>query len=110
MAASFVRITASNRDRLLALQDVPDLDIFRHTARQLADDAYSVDGLLSHEQIGQLRSEGYGVELVADADQVAMERRRDLDALKCQPNDDTLDFIGDKLSPLAVGSPITLVE
>lgn len=91
MAASFVRITAPHRDRLLALQDFPELDIFRHTARELADDAYTVDGLLSHEQISRLRSEGYGVELVADADQVAMERRRDLDALKCQPNDDTLN-------------------
>jgi hypothetical protein len=26
---------------------------------------------------------------VADADQVAMERRRDLDTLKCQPNHNT---------------------
>lgn len=84
MAACFVRITASNRDRLLALQDVPELDIFRHTARELADEVCTVEGLLLREQIDLLKAEGYVVVVIADADELTVERRRELGTRKNQ--------------------------
>jgi hypothetical protein len=91
MAASFVRITASSREHLLALQQFPELDLFRHTARQLEDGVYTVDGLLSREQIDQLLVEGYTIEVVADADKIAMERSRELNIRMSQPADNAVD-------------------
>ena len=83
MGAKFVRITAASREQLTALPELYELDVFRQTARQLADGTYTVDALLSDEEIDRLRAAGYGVEIVSDADQVAKHRTGELHARHC---------------------------
>lgn len=74
MGDYFVRIGASSWKRLQDLQQVYHLDVFGPTAKQLADDAFEIDGLLSEDQVDQLRAAGYTVDVVADAGQVAADR------------------------------------
>jgi hypothetical protein len=78
MGNYFVRIQTTSQDSLRQLQQLADLDIFRHTARQLSAEAFEVEGLLSQAQIEQLRAAGYQVDVTADAEQVARERRTEI--------------------------------
>jgi hypothetical protein len=78
MDTYFVRIRTDTWERLRDLQQAYDLDVFRPTARQLPDGVFQIEGLLSEEQIGQLRGAGYEVEVTADADVLAKERREEL--------------------------------
>jgi hypothetical protein len=57
---------------------VYDLDVFRQTAKQTAEGGFQIEGLLTDEQVERLRAEGYEVEVGADADQLAADRRREL--------------------------------
>ena len=78
MGHYFVRIQTTSPEDLRQLQQLADLDIFPHTAKQLAAGAFEVEGLLSEAQIGQLRAAGYEVDVMADAEQVARERRSEI--------------------------------
>lgn len=78
MSGYFVRIQSTDLNGLRQLQQSADLDIFRHTARQRTAEAFEVEGLLSEAQIEQLRAAGYRVEVMADADEVAQQRRTEI--------------------------------
>jgi carboxypeptidase T len=77
MGLSFVRIRADNLEQLRNLQQVYALDVFSHTAGQLIT-GFEVQGLLTEEQIEQLRENGYEVEIIRDAESVAKERLKEV--------------------------------
>ncbi len=77
MGLSFVRIQAANLEQLRALRQVPALDIFPHTAKQL-NTKFEVHGLLSEAQIDQLKKNGYEVEVVSDAESDAEESLKEV--------------------------------
>ncbi|MBL8149286.1 MAG: hypothetical protein JNN15_05105 [Blastocatellia bacterium] len=78
MGSYFVKIRTSRLDLLQELQQVYDLDVFRHTARQLAEDLFEVDALVSNSDIEKLKKVGYQVELIADASKLAEERQKEI--------------------------------
>lgn len=78
MTSYFVRIEATDLDGLRQMRQSADLDIFRHTARRRGAEAFEVEGLLSEAQIERLRAAGYRVEVMADADEVARQRRAEI--------------------------------
>jgi hypothetical protein len=73
-----VRIRTNSWHRLRDLQRVYDLDVFRQTARQLADHLFEIQGLLSDEEIEQLSNEGYQIEATANAEKIARERTNEI--------------------------------
>lgn len=73
MGFFLVRILASTYDGLLGLERF-DLDLKKRAARQEGTDRFVVPGILSEEQIVQVKSAGYGVEVVSDLTEVARER------------------------------------
>ncbi len=72
-----VRIIAKSRDELVSLRKY-DLDLKTRAARQEAAAKFSVPGILSQDQIDQLKAEGFAVEVVTDLSQVADARRREV--------------------------------
>jgi hypothetical protein len=68
------KIRATTAVDLEDLRTVWDLDVFRHTARELEQGIFEVQGLLSGAEIEQIRHLGYEVEVTADADEIARER------------------------------------
>jgi len=68
-----VRIVARTLDGLWGL-DRFDLDLKKRAARQEGSDRFVVPGILSEEQIEQVKSAGYTVEVVSDLTEVARER------------------------------------
>jgi murein tripeptide amidase MpaA len=68
-----VRIVARTHDALLSL-DRFDLDLKKRAASQEGSDRFVVPGILSEEQIEQVKSAGYTVEVVSDLTEVARER------------------------------------
>ena len=77
MPQRFVRIRAADWERLRDLQRAYDLDVFSPTACRLPAGGFEIQGLLSDEQIAQLRADGYDLTLVGDADRIADERLRE---------------------------------
>lgn len=77
MGQKFVRIRAADWERLRDLQRVHDLDVFGQTARERDEGGFEIQGLLSDEQVAQMRARGYEIELLEDADRVAEERLRE---------------------------------
>ncbi len=77
MGNYFVKIGAPTLEQLRDLQRVHDLDVFPHTARQRTEGMFEIEGLLSDEQIDRVRTEGYEVEVTADAVKVSQERLRE---------------------------------
>lgn len=75
---SFVRIRTVTIEALGDLRKVWDLDVFRHTARELKGGIFEVQGLLTEAEIGEIRSQGYEVEVISDADEVARQRLKEL--------------------------------
>ena len=75
---SFVRIRAKTIEALGDLRKDSDLDIFRHTAREVTGGTFEVQGLLSETEIREIRSRGYEVEVVSDADEIARQRLNEL--------------------------------
>lgn len=71
---SFVRIRAGTIEALGDLQKVWDLDVFRHSARELEKGIFEVQGLLNEAEIKKIRLKGYEVEVISDADEVARRR------------------------------------
>ena len=68
-----VRIVAKTLDGLWGL-DSFNLDLKNRAARQEGSDRFVVPGILSEEQIEQVKSAGYTVEVVSDLAEVARER------------------------------------
>jgi hypothetical protein len=82
-----VRIRTDTWDRLRDLQRLYDLDVFGHTAKQLADGSFEIQGLLPDERIEYLSGKGYWIEILADADEIAKERVKDVDDSGSPPED-----------------------
>ncbi len=74
MSRYFVKIFARTAEQLRELQHRNQLDVFTNTAKQCEDGKYVVDGLLSAEQIDNVRTYGYTVTITADAERMAKER------------------------------------
>jgi hypothetical protein len=71
-------IRSDTWERLWDLQKVYDLDIVRSTARKLGDGLFAIQAILSEKQIEQLRADAYEVEIIADAELIAEERKREI--------------------------------
>lgn len=74
----FVKIRAVTQERLRNLQSVYDLDVFRQTARNPSPGTFEIQGLLSDEEIERIRTDGYEVEFVTDAERLARERLKEV--------------------------------
>ncbi|MFN8468757.1 MAG: hypothetical protein U0X20_24575 [Caldilineaceae bacterium] len=75
----FVLIQCAGDEEWQSLRRRTDLDLFRSTARRLPDGRIMVDGLLSSAEIDQLLTPAYLVEIKAEADQIAAERKQEVD-------------------------------
>src|SRR5919202_795355 len=73
MPKSLVRITAGSYEQLRDL-DKYNLDLKKRTAREEDDNRFVVVGILSEQQIEQVRSAGYTVEILSDLSQMGRER------------------------------------
>ncbi len=72
------RIRAKTAKDLADLVKVWALDIFSGTARRIDDGSFAVDGRLSKAEIELLHDQGYVVEVLADADEIASKRQKEL--------------------------------
>jgi murein tripeptide amidase MpaA len=77
MAKFLVRITARSYEELRGL-DKYNLDLKKRTAREEDTDRFVVSGILTEQQIEQVRSAGYIVEILSDLTQVSRERMQDV--------------------------------
>ncbi len=77
MAKFIVRITARSYEQLRGL-DKYHLDLRSGTARQEGTDRFIVTGILSDEQIQQVKSAGYTVEVLSDLSQMSKERTQEV--------------------------------
>jgi carboxypeptidase T len=77
MAKFIVRITARSYEQLRGL-DKYHLDLKKRTARQEGTDKFIVTGILSEEQIQQVKSNGYTVEVLSDLSQMSKERTQEV--------------------------------
>ena len=59
---------AKNKNAMLDLREY-DLDLFRQTSKVMEREAYTIDGLLSLEEIGRLAKDGYEVTVRRPAEQ-----------------------------------------
>ncbi len=73
-----VKIRTDTWDRLRDFQRDYDLDVFRQTAKQLADGSFEIQGLLSDKQIQDLSKLGYMIEVVADPGKIAKKRVKEV--------------------------------
>ncbi len=87
MSYYIVRIRTDTWDRLRDLQRLYDLDVFGQTAKQLADGSFEIQGLLPDERIEYLSGKGYRIEILADADEIAKERLKDVTGPGSPPGD-----------------------
>ena len=62
----FVQVGASSKQALAKLHAY-DFDLFRHTARQTSKNEFTIDGLLTAEQIQRLVKDGYTVLMQQDS-------------------------------------------
>lgn len=74
----FVRIRTGTLEALTDLQKVWGLDVFRHTARDLASGTFEIQGLLTDSEISEILTRGYDVEKISDGDEVASQRMKEL--------------------------------
>lgn len=77
MAISSVHIIARTLEELRAL-DGFELDVKHRAARQLAANRFMVPGVLTDEQMQQVETAGYTVEVLSDLSQVAAERVQEM--------------------------------
>jgi hypothetical protein len=87
MEYHLVRICTNTWERLRDLQRVYDLDVFRQTAKRLANGSFEIQGLLYDKQIEDLSKEGYLIEVIADAEKVAKERVKEVSVPLSSPED-----------------------
>jgi len=77
MAKLIVRIIARSYNELKGL-DRYSLDLKEHTAREEDANRFVVSGILTEEQIQQVRSAGYTVEILSDLSRAARERTQEV--------------------------------
>jgi carboxypeptidase T len=77
MAKFIVRIIARSYEELKGL-DKYSLDLKEHTAREEDANRFVVSGMLTEEQIQQVRSAGYTVEILSDLSRAAKERTQEV--------------------------------
>jgi murein tripeptide amidase MpaA len=77
MAKFIVRIIASSYEQLRGL-DKYHLDLKKRTARQEDTNKFIVTGILNEEQIQQVRSAGYTVEILSDISQISKQRTQEV--------------------------------
>lgn len=90
MGYYIVRIRTDTWDQLRDLQRLYDLDVFGQTAKQLADGSFEIQGVLPDELIECLSGKGYRIEILADAEEIAKERVKDV-AGPSSPHEDRSD-------------------
>ncbi len=73
----FVKIRARTIEALGGLQKFWDFDVFRQTAKELERGIFEIHGLLTEAEIEVIRSKGYEVEVVSDADEVARQHMKE---------------------------------
>jgi carboxypeptidase T len=77
MTKFIVRIISSSYEQLRGL-DKYRLDLKKRTARKEGTDKFIVTGILSEEQINQVKSAGYTVEVLSDLSQASKERTQEV--------------------------------
>jgi carboxypeptidase T len=77
MAKFIVRIIANSYEQLRGL-DKYHLDLKKRTARQEDTNKFIVTGILNEEQIQQVRSAGYTVEILSDISQISKQRTQEV--------------------------------
>ncbi len=77
MGRFVVRIRAASLERLQDLQRIFNVDVVRASGRRI-ESGFSVEALVSEEEIETLREEGYQVEVVEDAEEVGRQRRKEV--------------------------------
>jgi len=77
MAKSIVRITSKSYEELRDL-DKFHLDLKKRTARQEDKDKFVVTGILNDDQVQQVKSAGYKVEILSDLSQVSKNLRNEV--------------------------------
>jgi murein tripeptide amidase MpaA len=74
MTKFLVKIIASSYERLRDLENY-HLDLKKRTARQENDHSFIITGILTDQQIEQLRSNDYTIEVLSDLYEVSRERK-----------------------------------
>ena len=77
MTKYIARITAKSYEQLRGL-DKYHLDLKKRTARREGTDKFIVTGILNEQQIQQVQSNGYTVEMLSDLSQVSKERMQEV--------------------------------
>jgi len=72
-----VEIQAASLERLQDLQRIFNVDVVRATAKQI-ESYFVVEALVSDREIEKLRSEGFRVEVLSDADEVSDQKMREV--------------------------------
>ncbi len=77
MTKFIVRIIARSYEELRGL-DKFNLDLKKRTAREENTDRFVVSGILTEQQIEQVRSAGYTVEILSDLSEISRERMQEV--------------------------------
>ncbi len=77
MGRFIVKVHAASLERLQDLQRIFDVDVVRATARQI-ESHFVVEALVSDLEIEKLRSEGFQVDILRDADKLGNQRMREV--------------------------------
>jgi hypothetical protein len=77
MGRFVVEIHAASLDRLHDLQRIFNVDVVRATAKQI-ESYFVVEALVSDGEIEKLRSEGFRVEVLSDADEMSDQKMREV--------------------------------
>jgi len=77
MGRFVVEIQAASLERLQDLQRIFNVDVVRATAKQI-ESYFVVEALVSDREIEKLRSEGFRVEVLSDADEVSDQKMREV--------------------------------
>ncbi len=93
-----VVIGAKSEKDLRAL-DQFDLDIQRRGAKKINEQKFVVPGVLTGEQISQLKEKGYSVEITADLSQVGKERSLDISPMDRFASDEGVREFKDLKAP-----------
>jgi murein tripeptide amidase MpaA len=77
MVKFLARITADSYEKLRDL-DKYHLDLKKRTARQEENNTYTVSGMLTDQQIEQLKGMDYTIEILADLSEVSKNRKQEV--------------------------------
>jgi murein tripeptide amidase MpaA len=77
MTKFLVKIIASSYEKLRALDNY-HLDLKKRTARQENENTFIITGIITNQQIEQLRSNGYIIEILTDLSEVSKNRKQEV--------------------------------